>query len=138
MLPPILTWGGLIGNDLLRRFNAIINYDKRDIHLLPNSHYNDPFDYSYTGLELYYVDGQVLIGDVAEKSPAEKAGLQEGDVVVSIDKNFSQNLQQYKYTLQSLKGRVKMIIRRDDQLQEVELKVRSILQKINCDLFFQC
>ena len=121
--------GGLIGNDLLRRFNVIINYDKRDIHLLPNTHYNDPFDYSYTGLELYYVDGQVLIGDVADKSPAEKAGLREGDVVVSIDKNFSQNLQQYKYTLQSLKGRVKLIIKRDDQLQEIELKVRSILGK---------
>ena len=121
--------GGLIGNDLLRRFNAIINYDKRDIHLLPNSHYNEPFDYSYTGLELYYIDGQVLIGDVAEKSPAEQAGLQEGDVVISIDKNFSQNLQQYKYTMQNLKGRVKMIIKRDDQLQEVELKVRSILKK---------
>ncbi len=119
--------GGLIGNDLLRRFNAIINYDKRDIHLLPNSHYNDPFDYSYTGLELYYVDGQVLIGDVAEKSPAEKSGLKEGDVVVSIDKNFSQNLQQYKYTLQSLKGRVKIIIRREGQLFEIELKVSSIL-----------
>ena len=121
--------GGLIGNDLLRRFNAIINYDKRDIHLLPNSHYNEPFDYSYTGLELYYIDGQVLIGDVAEKSPAEQAGLQEGDVVISIDKNFSQNLQQFKYTMQNLKGRVKMIIKRDDQLQEVELKVSSILKK---------
>jgi len=121
--------GGLIGNDLLRRFNAIINYERRDIHLLPNSHYNDPFDYSYTGLELYYIDGQVLIGDVAKKSPAEKAGLQEGDIVISIDKNFSQNLQQYKYTLQNLKGRIKMIIKRDDQLQEIELKVSSILGK---------
>jgi len=120
--------GGLIGNDLLRRFNAIVNYDKREIHLLPNSHYNDPFDYSYTGLELYYIDGQVLIGDVAEKSPAEKAGLKEGDVIVSIDKNFSQNLQQYKHTLQSLKGRIKIIIKRDDQLFEMELKVTSILK----------
>ena len=121
--------GGLIGNDLLRRFNAIINYERRDIHLLPNSHYNDPFDYSYTGLELYYIDGQVLIGDVAKKSPAEKAGLQEGDIVISIDKNFSQNLQQYKYTLQNLKGRIKMIIKREGQLQEIELKVSSILGK---------
>jgi hypothetical protein len=121
--------GGLIGNDLLRRFNAIINYEKRDIHLVPNSHFNDPFDYSYTGLELYYVEGKVLIGDVAEKSPAEKAGLKEGDIVVSIDKNFSQNLQQYKYTLQSLKGRVKIIIKRDEQLYQMELKVSSILGK---------
>jgi hypothetical protein len=119
--------GGLIGNDLLRRFNVIMNYDKRDIHLLPNSHYNDPFDYAYTGIELYYVDGKVLIGDVAEKSPGEKAGLKEGDVVIAIDKNFSQNLQAYKYTLQSLKGRVKIIVSRNDELIEVELKVKSIL-----------
>jgi len=119
--------GGLIGNDILRRFNVIMNYEKRDIHLLPNSHFKDPFDYAYTGLELYYIDGKVLVGDVAEKSPAEEAGLKEGDVVVSIDKNFSQNLQQYKYTLQSLKGKVKIIVTRDEQLLEIELKVKSIL-----------
>jgi predicted metalloprotease with PDZ domain len=69
----------------------------------------------------------VLIGDVAEKSPAEKAGLKEGDMVVAIDKNFSQNLQQYKYTLQNLKGRVKIIISRNNQLIEVDLKVKTIL-----------
>ena len=119
--------GGLIGNDILRRFNVIMNYEKRDIHLLPNSHYSEPFDYAYTGLELYYIDGKVLVGDVAEKSPAEEAGLKEGDVIVSIDKNFSQNLQQYKYTLQSLKGKVKIIVTRDEQLLEIELKVKSIL-----------
>jgi hypothetical protein len=119
--------GGLIGNDLLRRFNVIMNYEKRDIHLLPNSHYNDPFDYAYTGIELYYVDGKVLIGDVADKSPGEKAGLKEGDIVIAIDKNFSQNLQAYKYTLQSLKGRVKIIVSRNEELIEVELKVKSIL-----------
>lgn len=119
--------GGLIGNDLLRRFNVIMNYEKRDIHLLPNSHFGDPFDYAYTGLELYYIEGKVLVGDVAEDSPAEDAGLQEGDIVVSIDKNFSQNLQQYKHTLQSLKGKAKMIVNRDGQLFELELKVKSIL-----------
>lgn len=119
--------GGLIGNDLLRRFNVIMNYDKRDIHLVPNSHFADPFDYSYTGLELYYINGKVIVGDVAEKSPAEKAGLVEGDIVVSIDKNFSQNLQQYKSTLQNLKGKVKIIVSRNNELVEMELKIRTIL-----------
>ena len=119
--------GGLIGNDILRRFNVIMNYEKRDIHLLPNSHYGEPFDYAYTGLELYYIDGKVLIGDVAERSPAEQAGLKEGDLIVAIEKNFSQNLQQYKHTLQSLKGKVKIIVIRDGQLVEMELKVKTIL-----------
>jgi hypothetical protein len=120
--------GGLIGNDLLRRFNVIMNYDRREIHLLPNSHYHDPFDYAYTGIELYYLGGKILIGDVAAKSPAEKAGFKEGDEVVAIDKNFSGNLRQYKTVLQNVKGKVKFIIKRDEELMEIELKVKSILK----------
>ena len=52
--------GGLIGNDLLRRFNVILNYEKRDIYIVPNSHYRDLFDYSYTGLNFYVVNNCLL------------------------------------------------------------------------------
>ena len=121
--------GGLIGNDLLRRFNVILNYEKRDIYLLPNSHYNDPFDYSYTGIELYYLNGEVIIGDVAKDSPADKVGLKEDDVIFAIDRNFSQSLQQYKTALQTTKDKVKIIVRRNDQLLEFDLKVKSILSR---------
>src|SRR5258706_4522179 len=62
--------GGLIGNDILRRFNAIINYDKRDIYLIPNSHYREPFDYSSSGIDLFDVDDLVDIVDCASVSPA--------------------------------------------------------------------
>jgi predicted metalloprotease with PDZ domain len=119
--------GGLIGNDLLRRFNTILNYDKREFYLIPNSHFNEPFDYAYTGLELYSVGGQIIIGDVASGSPAESIGLMEGDVVVAVNKNFNQNLQLYKLTIQSAGNRVKIIIQRDGVLKEFELKVKSIL-----------
>lgn len=118
---------GLIGNDLLRRFNVILNYDRRDIYLVPNSHFNEPFDYSYTGLELYYVDGKIIIGDVAKNSPAETAGLQEGDVVIAVNKNFNQNLQQYKAAIQNAGDKLKIIIHRNGELKEYELKVKSIL-----------
>ena len=40
--------GGLIGNDLLRRFNVILNYEHSEIYLIPNSSFNQPFDYSYS------------------------------------------------------------------------------------------
>jgi hypothetical protein len=119
--------GGLIGNDLLRRFNAIINYDKKDIHLVPNNHYRDPFDYSYSGIELYYIDGQVEIGDVAAGSPAEHAGLKEQDVIVAINNNFSQNLNQYKVALQAPGEKIKIIVRRKTELMEFVFKVKNIL-----------
>lgn len=119
--------GGLIGSDLLRRFNIILNYEKRDIHLLPNTHYNDAFDYSYSGIELYYVGGEIIIGDVAKNSPAEKAGLKEGDVVVAINKNFEQDLQKMKAVLQTPGERASIIVRRNKELKQFNFKVKSIL-----------
>lgn len=123
------TMGGLIGNDILRRFNSILNYEKRDFYLIPNSHFREPFDYSYSGVELYFIDGQIIMGDVAKGSPAEQAGLKEGDVVIAVNNNFSQSMNQYKIALQATNERIKLIIRRNDQLMEIWFKTKSILKK---------
>lgn len=118
---------GLIGNDLLRRFNVIFNYQKRDIHLVPNSHYREPFDYSYSGIELYYIDGRIEIGNVAKGSPAEEAGLQVGDVIFAVNNNFSQNFNQYKIALQATNEKLRLVIRRNGELIQINFKVKSIL-----------
>lgn len=121
--------GGLIGNDILRRFNVILNYARSDIYLVPNSHYNAPFDYSYSGLELYLIEGLILVGDVAKGSPAEAAGIKEGDEVIAVNRNFTQNLNAYKVALQAANEKVRIIVRRDNELKDIEFKIRSILNK---------
>ena len=118
---------GIIGNDILRRFNLILNYAKREFYFMPNSHYQDPFDYAYSGVELYYVDGVIVLGDVAVKSPAEAAGLKEGDVLIGINNLLGQNIQQYKSVLQSAGQKIRMIISRDGQLMEFSFKIKSLL-----------
>lgn len=117
---------GLIGNDILRRFNVIYNYAKRDIHVVPNSHYRDPFDYSYSGIELYYVDGKIEIGSVANGSPAEQAGIKEGDVVIAVNNDFTQNFNKYKAAILATATKVKLVLQRNGELMQVELKVKSI------------
>jgi len=119
--------GGLIGNDIFRRFNVIFNYAKRDIHLVPNTHFREPFDYSYSGIELYLVEGRILIGDVAKGSPGEHAGLREGDEVIGINNNLSQNFGQYKVALQAAGEKVKIVVKRDNELIQLEIRIRSIL-----------
>jgi len=119
--------GGLIGNDILRRFNCILNYDKRDFYLTPNSHFLEPFDYSYSGIELYFINGEIVVGDVAAGSPAEASGLQEGDIVIAINRVFNQNLTQLKAALQNSGEKIKIIVRRKGELKEFNFKVRSIL-----------
>jgi hypothetical protein len=121
--------GGLIGNDLLRRFNLIINYAEGVIHLLPNTHFSEHFDYSYTGLGMYLVDGYIIIEDVIEGSPGEKGGFQPGDIVVSIGTNGSGNIQAYKTLLQTPNARFKIVIRRNGELMVLNLSVASIIRK---------
>ncbi|HEY4966508.1 MAG TPA: aspartyl protease family protein [Puia sp.] len=119
---------GLIGNDVLRRFNLILNYEKKILYLMPNSHFRDPFDYSYTGLGLYWVEGEIRVGDVMKDSPAEKAGFKLDDIVIGVNDNLSQNLQLYKSMLQNTGDRIKILINRPDTgMVELSLKVKSIL-----------
>jgi hypothetical protein len=119
--------GGLLGNDIMRRFNVILNYGHGDIYITPNNHFHEMFDYSYSGMELYLVDGKIIIGDVASGSPGEAAGLKEGDEVIAVNRNFSQNLNQYKIALQTPNEKVKMILRREGALIELEFRIKSIL-----------
>jgi PDZ domain/Aspartyl protease len=117
---------GLIGNDILRRFNIVLNYDRRYICLTPNSHYRDLFDYSYSGLSIYWEDGMIRVGDVMAGSPAEKAGLKEDDILIAVNTNFTNNIQTYKNLLQSAGEKIRLIIRRKEQLMTIDMKVKSI------------
>ncbi|MDQ2751685.1 MAG: aspartyl protease family protein, partial [Bacteroidota bacterium] len=120
---------GLIGNDLMRRFTVILNYTEREIFIKPNSFFRDSFDYSYTGLGIYMVENKIVVLDIMKGSPAEKAGLQLGDVIVSVNKDFSGNIQTYKAMLQSAKSIQTIFISRENAgLLKINLKVKSIFR----------
>lgn len=119
--------GGMIGNDLLRRFNIILNYSRKEIHLTPNTHFRDPFDYSYTGLIIYFINGRVEITDIIKGSPAEKAGFKKGDVILAINNNFSNNLQVYREVLKNVGTRPIILLMRNNDLILKKIPIKSIL-----------
>jgi predicted aspartyl protease len=120
---------GLIGNDLLRRFNTILNYRKREFYLTPNQHLRDVFDYSYTGLGIYFIDGKVVVEDVIPGSPGDQAGFKNGDIIFGIGKNFSNNIQEYKNLLQNTGSKIKLIIIRDGEYAEIILRPKNIMKR---------
>jgi hypothetical protein len=118
--------GGLLGNDLLRRFNMTINYPNREIHLQPNSHFSEDFDYAYTGLGIYLVNGKIMVEDVIAGSPADKAHFKVNDEILAVNKNLSLNMQVYKAILQRPYETIPILIRRDGILKELTLNTISI------------
>jgi predicted metalloprotease with PDZ domain len=123
---PIL--GGLIGNDILRRFNVVLNYAKKEIHLIPNSNFGEAFEYAYTGLSLYDNNGKVVIEDIIPNSPGDKAGFLPGDLILSINNNFSNDIRQYKTILQSVTQKIKFLVNRDGELLEIKMKPINIMR----------
>lgn len=117
---------GLVGNDILRHFNLIINYRQKEIYLTPNSHFRDLFDYSYTGMTMYSLDGAVFIDDIVKGSPADKAGLKNGDVIMAINNDFSGNLEVYKNFLQKSGDRVTILVMRENKPLIIPLRVGRI------------
>src|SRR6185437_14689807 len=104
--------GGLIGNDLLRRFNLIVNYAHSEIYILPNSSYNQPFDYSYTGVYIGLFDGKIEVTDV----------------ILMINGDAKQDVQVYQNLLRTFGPKVKVLVRHPNgELALLEMKVSSIL-----------
>ncbi|NCT94852.1 MAG: signal protein PDZ [Chitinophagaceae bacterium] len=118
--------GGLIGNDLMRRFNIVLNYPARTIYIRPNNHYNESFDYSYTGLGIYLVDGEIRVVDIIKGSPGDKAGFQPGDIIFSVESNFSKNIQTYKSLFQNALGKIRVVIFRNNQPLMLTLDVKDV------------
>lgn len=121
---PIL--GGLMGNDLLRRFNITLNYPEQSIHIKPNNHFTDAFDYSYTGLGIYLVDGQIKVIDIIEGSPGDKAGFKTEDIIFSIENNASNNIQAYKNLFQNSLGKIKVVVLRNNVPLMLNMNVKDI------------
>jgi hypothetical protein len=119
---------GLIGNDLLKRFNVILNYPEQTIYLKPNNKFSENFDYSYTGLGIYLIDNVIQVVDIIKHSPGDKAGFKNGDILIGIDNDFSNNIQSYKTALQNAGTRLKVFIIRNHQPMSLKLKVQNILR----------
>ncbi len=118
--------GGIIGNDILRRFNVILNYPEQSIHLKPNSHFTESFDYSYTGLGIYLLDGEIRVIDIMKGSPGDKAGFLPGDIIFSVETNASKNIQTYKNLFQNSIGKIKVVVFRDQKPLVLTIDVKDI------------
>lgn len=78
---------GILGNQIISRFDVIIDYHKEKLYLKPNRNLNQEFVYDRSGLTVFAYGSELkkyVITEVLPGSPAHEAGLKPGDVIKKI------------------------------------------------------
>ena len=89
------TLAGNIGAQVISRFRTIFDYGGRRMIVEPAPTLNDPFDRAMSGMAVRAEGPHYRIfrvKEVLEGSPATEAGIEEGDVIASIDGTGADNL----------------------------------------------
>ena len=124
---------GTIGAGILDRFRLILDYARKRVILEPNSRFDQPFaaDMSGAWVTAGGPDWQDFrVHRVLPGTPATEAGLQEGDVILSVDGRLAETLTlaRVRELLQGPEGQARQLrIRRGDQELTVELKLRKLI-----------
>lgn len=121
---------GNLGSGVLRRFTLWIDYGNRRILLRPNRHLAEPFEYDMSGLTLAQRDPsgkELAVLHVLPGSPAEEAGVQQGDVIVAVDGAAPDALEAVRAKLGHPGAEVRLGIRRSAGGVEVTIRTRRMI-----------
>ncbi len=80
-------YDGILGNAVLCRFVVYLDYSSGRIILEPSSLFEEGLPESLTGMGLEIEDSNLLVSKVIQGSPAEEAGILEGDILLEVDGN---------------------------------------------------
>jgi hypothetical protein len=79
---------GVLGAEVLRRFDLLIDYPNAAVYIRPNAHFGDAWIEDVTGMRILAAPPDFrkkTIGDVFRHSPADEAGIHPGDELITID-----------------------------------------------------
>jgi len=113
----------LIGNDFLRNFNFIIDWEDKEIYFKPKS--NPDFLLQSHGFSFRTVDSKTLVSLIFNH---DEQKMKLGDELISINDlnlsnlTFEQNCELFRKQISSKPDKVKVKFKRDNQLMELELE----------------
>jgi predicted aspartyl protease len=124
---------GLLGSEILSRFNFIIDFTKEKLYLQPNRFFKQKFNYDKSGLVLIAGGNNLslfTIHQILPNSPAAEAGLQKGDQIVRLNLIPTRfySLGEINRKFQSRTGKVHHIIyMRNGIKMKTTLKLRDLI-----------
>lgn len=123
---------GLVGIEVLSRFQLTFDYAGQRLYLAPNSNLHSAFVYDASGLGLRSPPPQFrekTVSKVLEGSSAASAGLQAGDTIIGLDGAGVEDmtLDELRMALYAPGKSHRLRVRRGEQVLTLVLKTRDLL-----------
>ncbi len=121
---------GIVGNEVLKRFNIVFDYSRQRVYLEPNHLFGAPFKVNCSGLEVRPTsDNKMMIDRIHPNSPASEVGLAAGDEIIEISGSDVENYSIYEVRdLLSKPGeKVQLLVRRGKTNRKVSFKLRELI-----------
>jgi predicted aspartyl protease len=130
-----LSWSGpmgILGNEVLKRFNMFIDLQQKRMSLEPNRLYHEMFEVNCSGLESVTDDTfqKVIVDHVYAGSPAHEAGLKVGDEIVQINGTSASDFQlpQIRSMLSQDGEEIEILINRKGELHSLIFILQSLIE----------
>lgn len=119
-----------IGAKVLSRTNVVFDFAGGAMHLRKRDRFDRPGEADMSGLHLLRIDGETVVHSVDRDSPAERAGIEAQDVILTVDGKSPDT-----WTMQSLRGYlrrehgrvVRMTLRRGEEELKAAFRLRRRL-----------
>ncbi|MEQ8523319.1 aspartyl protease family protein [Gracilimonas sp.] len=125
---------GSLGGEVLRRFKIIFHYKGGYILLRKNKDFGDDFNYNLSGIEVNTPVPNLpiyVISDIREGSPAQKDGVQVGDIIKYINGEAAarMNLNDVLNIFQKRQdSRIRLRVQRDSLYKSFRFKLENELK----------
>jgi predicted aspartyl protease len=120
---------GIIGNRLLMRYKIIFDYQHGLIHLEPNDQIGDSYETNLAGFNINFKKGKPFIKNVVDRSPADKAGLRNGDEVISINGTLVEVISsdEVRQAFSASGDKIEIVIKRNRKLKYTEFTLKALI-----------
>ncbi|WP_278554665.1 aspartyl protease family protein [Elizabethkingia bruuniana] len=121
---------GILGSEIIYRFNIILDYKNKNIYLKPNYLFHENFEELVSPISLKYSDDrkEIIISNVLQNTDAYKKGLREGQRIISINNIQNKDIHFYSQVLKRKNKKILIkYIDNDNKVKSVKFKLKKLL-----------